>query len=134
MAALSNTRHEQVVQLVACEGVDWSKAWFFIYGGANINSAAAVCSAIKNSDPRIMERYRELKGEIAEAAVFGAVEMAAQFDEDRDFARQLFNPSAAVAASGWKAKVFGLATDVVKHGGEVRVKHGIDELYAEFDE
>ena len=44
--------------------------------------------------------------------------MAAQFDEDREFARENSQPGAAVSASTGMAKLFGLLTDKHEHGGD----------------
>ena len=48
--------------------------------------------------------------------------MAAQFDEDREFAVTCNQPGAAVSASSGKAKLFGLLRDKHEHGGEVTVR------------
>jgi hypothetical protein len=56
----------------------------------------------------VAARLAELQERVAEKAVITAADIAAQLDEDRAFARELKQASAAVSASLGKAKVLGL--------------------------
>lgn len=63
---------------------------------------------------KVKARLQELKGRAAEKAAITAADIAAQLDEDRQFARECAVPAAAVSATMGKAKVLGLIVDKSK--------------------
>lgn len=63
----------------------------------------------------VQARLAELQERAAEKVVVTVADIAAQLDEDRKFARDKENPSAAVSATMGKAKVLGLIVD--RHAG-----------------
>ena len=75
-------------------------------GQRNDNTARKnACILLKK--PEIQARLAELRAIGAEKTGDSIATMAAQLDEDRKFARELNNPSAAVSATVAKAKLLG---------------------------
>lgn len=66
--------------------------------------------------PDVKARVAELLQRAANRAEVTVADIARQLDEDRDFARDLKAPSAAVQASMGKAKVLGLIIERHRHG------------------
>jgi hypothetical protein len=62
-------------------------------------------------DPRIIERIADIRGVGAEEAGFTIERMAKQLQEDRKFARENGNASAAVKASEALSKLLGFSID-----------------------
>jgi phage terminase small subunit len=105
---LKNARHERFAQELA-KGK--SKLGAYTVAGYEPDRGAATrLSANVNIDRRV----KELKAKAAEKVIVTVADIAQQLDEDREFARELENPSAAVSASMGKAKVLGLLEDKTK--------------------
>jgi hypothetical protein len=68
-------------------------------------------------EPEVKARVEELQARAAEKAVITAADIAAQLDEDREFARKNKHSSAAVSASLGKAKLLGLMPERHEHTG-----------------
>ena len=67
------------------------------------------------ADGEVTGRVDELKAAAVERHKFTVDDMIAQLDEDRQFARELETPAAAVSASMGKAKVLGFLVDRHDH-------------------
>lgn len=65
--------------------------------------------------PEVQARLAELQERAADKAVVTVADIARQLDDDRNFARKLESPSAAVSATMGKAKVLGLIVDRQQH-------------------
>lgn len=106
---LKNARHEKFAQLLAK-----GRSQFEAYekAGYKPDRGAATRLSAKVS---IQSRLNELKGRAAEKAVATVADIAAQLDEDREFARGLEHSAAAVSATMGKAKVLGLIIDKTRH-------------------
>lgn len=66
----------------------------------------------------VQKRIKELHGKVAKKVVKDAADIVNQLDEDRDFARQLESPAAAISATMGQAKVLGLLSEKVEHTGK----------------
>lgn len=109
---LKNARHERFAQELA-KGKSQAEAYTKAGYKPDDGAASRLSGNIK-----VRDRVAELQSRAAEKAVFTAADMARQLDEDREFARKLKNPSAAISASLGKAKVLGLAPDRMEHTGK----------------
>lgn len=105
---LKNSRHERFAQELA-KGKSQVEAYRL--AGYRPDDGAA-CRLSGNV--RIVDRTNELKARAAEKVVVTVADIAQQLDEDREFARQLNVPAAAVSATMGKAKVLGLLEDKSK--------------------
>lgn len=105
---LRNSRHEKFAQELA-KGKSQVGA-YKLAGYAEDRTAASRLSTNAN----VIARVAELKSKAAERTVVTVADIAQQLDEDREFARELENPSAAVSATMGKAKVLGLLEDKSK--------------------
>jgi hypothetical protein len=74
------------------------------------NAARANASRLL-TDANVSARVAELKARAAEKVIVTVADIAQQLDEDREFARKLNVPAAAVSATMGKAKVLGLLED-----------------------
>lgn len=70
---------------------------------------------------KIRARLAELQSAHVERHNFTVDDMVRQLDEDRQFARELETPAAAISASMGKAKVLGFLTDKVEATVGIRV-------------
>jgi phage terminase small subunit len=105
MAALNNSKRERFCQL-RLEGKTLEQA----YAGAGYNPSKPAASRMaKMAD--IVQRMKELHVHALNRAEVTVESIAQQLDADRALAYKLKNPSAAVAASMGKAKLYGLITD-----------------------
>jgi hypothetical protein len=102
MPALKNARHERFAQELA-KGSSQADA----YAAAGFKPSEQNACRLTRND-KVAARILELKEKAAEKAVVTAADIAQQLDEDRQFARELKQASAAVSASLGKAKVLGL--------------------------
>jgi phage terminase small subunit len=102
---LKNARHEKFAQELA-KGK--SKAGAYKLAGFDGDRTAA---SRLSTNVNVTRRIAELKAKAAERTVVTVADLAQQLDEDREFARELENPSAAVSATMGKAKVLGLLED-----------------------
>jgi phage terminase small subunit len=99
---LKNPKHERFVQALI-KGETLAAA--YVTAGFKPNEKNA--ARLKKVEG-VAARLAELQERVAEKAVITAADIAAQLDEDRAFARELKQASAAVSASLGKAKVLGL--------------------------
>lgn len=111
MPALENQRHERFAQELA-KGNSASEA--YVNSGYK-ESRSAACRLSANVN--IAARVAELQGKAAQKVVVTIETIAAQLDEDRELAHRVSQPTAAVAASMSKAKLYGLAPDKHIHSG-----------------
>lgn len=112
MPNLSNSRHELFAQQVA-KGKPLEEA----YALAGYKPHASSASRLRSS-AKVAARIEELQQRVAERAVTSATDIIEQLSEDRDFARFLGAPSAAISATMGQAKVLGLLKDRVEHTGK----------------
>lgn len=108
MPTLTNPKHERFVQALA-KGDTADEA--YVSAGYTENRANA---ARLKANEHIAARLAELLERAASRVEVTVDTIAAQLDEDRQLARDLKQPSAAVAATMGKAKLFGLITDKVQ--------------------
>jgi phage terminase small subunit len=112
MPALENARHERFAQELA-KGASQTDA-YLAAGYKGDKTAASRLSTNVN----VQQRIAELKAKAAERTIITIHDIADQLDEDRTFARELENPSAAISATMGKAKVLGLLTERHEHTGK----------------
>jgi phage terminase small subunit len=106
---LKNARHERFAQELA-KGKAQHDAFATAGFGAKGNAARANASRLL-TDANVSARVAELKARAAEKVIVTVADIAQQLDEDREFARKLNVPAAAVSATMGKAKVLGLLED-----------------------
>ena len=116
MGVLANSRHEKFAQELAK-----GKSQLEAYRLAGYEPHEAAASRLL-TNVKVSSRVAELKERAAEKAVVTAADIAAQLDEDREFARVNMQGAAAVSATMGKAKVLGLLTDKVETKGSVVVR------------
>lgn len=88
---------------------------------SNPNGARVrVCNLLK--EPEVIEYMESLRERAREKVDRGVQELVAQFDEDRKFARENGNPSAAVTATTKTAEILGLM--VKKHDVNIGFRPG----------
>lgn len=102
---LKNARHEKFAQELA-KGK--SKLGAYKAAGYEPDGGAATRLSM---NVNVAARVAQLKAKAAERVIVTVADLAQQLDEDREFARELDNPSAAVSATMGKAKVLGLLED-----------------------
>jgi phage terminase small subunit len=105
---LKNARHERFAQELA-KGCTHGEA----YAAAGYKRDDKNAARLTKNDG-VAARVAQLKSKAAEKVVVTVADIAQQLDEDREFARQLNQASAAVSASMGKAKVLGLLEDRAK--------------------
>lgn len=101
-------RHEKFVQLVA-KGESWTDAHERAGFARNSKNAARLAGRAD-----VKARLAELQEKAAEHVIVTVADIARQLDDDREFARKLKAPSAAISATIGKAKVLGLMEDRTK--------------------
>jgi hypothetical protein len=124
MPVLKNARHERFVQELF-KGKSQAEA----YERAGYKPSDAHSSRLAGNG-RIAARLTELQEAAARRANTTADDIARQLDEDRDLAREVKVPSAAVSASMGKAKLFGLIKERHEHTGANGgpIKHDLSGL------
>lgn len=105
MPVLDNARHERFAQELV-KGASQVEA----YRLAGYEPVEANASRLIRND-KVAARVAELKEAAAERAEITIYDIASQLDEDREFARGLEAPAAAISATMGKAKVLGLIVD-----------------------
>jgi hypothetical protein len=105
MPVLANARHERFAQELA-KGATQIAAYETAGFKPNQGHAARLAS-----NGMVAARIAELKGAAAERAIVTIYDIADQLDEDRQFAREMEVPGAAITATMGKAKVLGLLVD-----------------------
>lgn len=123
MPALEEDREEALAQEIA-KGVSQAAAYINAgYSAKDNKVAAAACSRLLRNRPSINERVGELKvllrtSELNEKFKGDVDQLTALFFEDRNLARQLGQPSAAISALNSIAKMHGRMSETVKHVGD----------------
>ena len=84
------------------------------------------------SNHEVTIRIMELQQEARERCIVTVEGLTKELDEDRKLAREERRASPAIAAVMAKAKLHGLLTDKVEHGGEWKVRT-LADLYADFE-
>lgn len=112
MPVLDNPRHELFAQELA-KGKSQLEA--YTIAGFKPNEGHA-CRLASNG--KVAARVEEILGKAAKRAEITIHDIAAQLDEDRQFARKLEVPGAAITATMGKAKVLGLLVDRTEHTGK----------------
>lgn len=112
---LKNARHERFAQELAK-----GKSKYGAYAAAGYEPDRGAATRL-SANVSIANRVAELKARAAEKTVVTVADIAQQLDEDREFARELESPSAAVTATMGKAKVLGLIVDraSLEHSGAI---------------
>lgn len=108
MPVLDNPKHERFAQERA-RGVNQGEA----YTSAGYKPSEQHASRLA-SNGKIAERIIEIQTKAAEKIEFTIADAMRQVDEDREFARELKQSSAAVAASALKFKLAGMLIDKVQ--------------------
>lgn len=111
MPVLKNARHERFAQGLA-KGQTASEA--YVVAGYKPDDGHASRLA---GNGKVKSRVAELQERAARIAETTAADIAMQLDEDRELARSVKAPSAAVSASMGKAKLFGLIKERHEHTG-----------------
>lgn len=124
MPTLSNHKHELFAQALA-KGETADAA--YVSAGYKRNDGNAV--RLKGNE-RIAARVLELQERAAIKVEKTAADIVAMLEEDRELARNVEQPGAAVSASMGIAKLLGLITDKVKHEGSVNWVQTIAERRA----
>ena len=108
MAVLKNARHELFAQAVA-SGETADNA--YKQAGYKANSGNARTLKGKQA---VSDRIATIQAKVAALSEFTSADAVRQADEDRAFAREMSQPSAAVSASTLKFKLLGLLVDKVQ--------------------
>ncbi len=127
MAALWNKRRERFCQLIATglasdiggQGISQSAAYKAAGYAAQGNSAEVCASRLLRSAQDVIKRVRELGLQHARRKAVTVDSIATELDEARSLAIETKQASAMIAASGTKAKLYGLfieKTEVGKAG------------------
>lgn len=125
MPVLSNQRHERFAQELA-KGKTATEAYALAGYKPDDGNAARL-----TGNDRVQERLAELQGKAAERALVTIETITAELDEDRELARKLGMPAAAVTAVMGKAKLHGLLVD---RSENVNVNHVISPELPSADE
>jgi phosphohistidine phosphatase SixA len=102
---LSNARHERFAQELA-KGATADEAYQLAGFKANRGNASRL-----KANENTVARVEEILSAAARRAETTIYDIADQLDEDRQFARDLSVPGAAITATMGKAKVLGLLVD-----------------------
>jgi len=128
MGVLTNPKHELFAQALAK-----GKTQVDAYADADYDAVGKIAEAAASRllrNVKVAARVAELQKGAARRVECTVADIARQLDEDRDFARQLDNPSAAISATLGKAKVLGLIVDKAeltgKDGGAMKLVHRIE--------
>lgn len=105
---LKNERHERFAQELAKGALQKDAYATAGYRGGD-NQASRLAA-----DERVRARVAELQLRAAVRTEITVADIARQLDEDREFARKLEAPAAAVTATMGKAKVLGLIVEKSK--------------------
>lgn len=117
------TPKQEAFALAYVETGNASEAYRRAYDPKRMTPEAVAVEASKLlKHPKVALRVAELQAEHAERHNFTIDDMVRQLDEDRNFARELETPAAAISASMGKAKVLGFLTDKVEHSGSITVE------------
>lgn len=111
MPALTDPKHEAFVHFII-KGETQARA--YVLAGFKQNDSN--CSRLFRRED-VQARIAELQEAAAKKAVKTAADIIDQLGEDRDFARQLEAPAAAISATMGQAKVLGLLNERVEHSG-----------------
>jgi hypothetical protein len=125
MTVLINPKHERFA-LALAEG----KTQLEAYAGAGYRPDDGAANRL-SGNIRVKARVRELQERAAAKAECTIADIARQLDEDRAFARELQNPSAAISSTMGKAKVLGLIVDKSELAGKAGAPVQIEQVTAD---
>lgn len=117
MAALTNRKHELFAQGLA-KGLPASRS----YTEAGYKPSEAHASRLA-ANGKVKARVAELIERAAVRAEITAADVVEMLREDRELARNVEQPGAAVSASMGIAKLLGLIIEKREHSGSVGVRH-----------
>ena len=110
-----------------------SEAYRHAYDAENMSPQALKVEASRLLvNPNITLTIVELQEAARERCMVNVEGLTRELDEDRKLAREERQASPAIAAVMAKAKLHGLLTDKVEHGGEWKVRT-LADLYADFE-
>lgn len=116
MAALENRRHELFAQALA-KGGNATSAYKDAGYSAQGNAAESAASRLL-SDVKVQQRVAELQERAAVRAEKTVADLVDMLDEDRELARKLEQPSAAISAVMGMGKLLGLVKDKTELTGK----------------
>lgn len=138
MAALWNKRRERFCQLIASglakdvgnQGLTQKAAYLAAGYQAGEHGAAVCASRLLRQVDEVIRRVRELATQHATRKAVTVDTISAELDEARQVAKDNDQASAMVAASGTKAKLYGLFIDRVEQGkaGEFNTSESTSDL------
>ena len=122
MPVLDNPRWERFAQLIASylakpgepnsHGKLYANSGFNVKGVGKPGGSAEVCAARLLKHAQIKNRVNELLEQVAQKKKVTIESITDEYNEAREFARKLDNPSAFLAASQAKAKLYRLEVNV----------------------
>lgn len=112
MPILENSRHEIFAQELA-KGAKQKEA-YLTAGYKGDKTAASRLSTNVN----VQRRVAELKADAAVRARKSMDDILEQLDDDRQFAREMEAPSAAIQATMGQAKILGYDKQLIEHTGK----------------
>jgi len=112
MPILENSRHEIFAQELA-KGAKKTEA-YLTAGYKGDKTAASRLSTNVN----VQRRVAELKADAAVRARKSMDDILEQLDDDRQFAREMEAPSAAIQATMGQAKILGYDKQLIEHTGK----------------
>ncbi len=112
MPILENSRHEIFAQELA-KGATQTEA-YLTAGYKGDKTAASRLSTNVN----VQRRVAELKADAAVRARKSMDDILEQLDDDRQFAREMEAPSAAIQATMGQAKILGYDKQLIEHTGK----------------
>ena len=119
---MSLTPKQEAFALKYVECGNASEAYRHAYDAENSKPEAVWVNASKTlANAKVALRVMELQQAAQERTMVTIESLTAELDEDRILARNEGQPSAAISAVMGKAKLHGLLTDKVDHGGDITI-------------
>ena len=116
MPILENSRHEIFAQELA-KGATQTDAYRLAgYEGQGNAAEAGASRLVRNA--KVAARVAELKADAAVRARKSMDDILEQLDDDRQFAREMEAPSAAIQATMGQAKILGYDKQLIEHTGK----------------
>ena len=126
MPALDNDQEEKLAQELA-KGLPQAAAWINAgYSAKNNNVAAVQCNRLLKKAKYITERADELRAIARDEVLTDEFKadiagLTKAYLADRQLARTLGQPSAAVSALNSIAKMHGVMSETIKHTGSIEL-------------
>jgi phage terminase small subunit len=112
-----------------------SEAYRQAYDAENMSQEAIWVEACRTlANPNVSLKVMELQKAASERTLVTVESLTRELNEDRELARKLENPSAAVSAVMGKAKLHGLITDKTKNDTTVNASDPLVALLARIAE